>query len=419
MKQISIASPSKAELEQHKVKIHSLLDEFIGKNSSVTSGVEESQKLPIDLIQSIEDFIIQISDLYKNYGCPTHVLESTIPAVASGLGLTVELNVLPSFILINTKQLDSSSSSSKNRTNFIISESGYNIYKLQLCDELCQRIASYASLHPPCNTTKLIGLIEQHEQLPSKILDLASYGWGFFSAGISKGKALVDENNSELIYSVAFAKAALQDATLKLMAIESASSLNGPIQNIVLNGLAAAGCAGLFFNGTWVEIGLSLPLGMVVSGTRLLRKEKKFGNLLGFLGAFLASLISRLVGHITPICFHTVTISSIVWSLQGLSLTMSVVEILTGTMMSGAVRLISSLIVSALLGFGLELGTSIYIKLLKIPEDTAAGMNSCSSRIEVSYWYYFLLYPVTILSFITLLGAHHSQYLPMLVVLFI
>jgi hypothetical protein len=93
------------EIEDNRKKINGLLDEFISHSKTVDREVHEVLEnqgdLPMQLIRNIKAFIIHLTTHYNQYGCPVHVLEYAMPRVASGLGLKLDLAILPTFILVN------------------------------------------------------------------------------------------------------------------------------------------------------------------------------------------------------------------------------------------------------------------------------------------------------------------------------
>ncbi|KAJ3414518.1 hypothetical protein HDV05_006520 [Chytridiales sp. JEL 0842] len=153
--------------QDHKQFIISLLDEFLVHHHTEVTGdvppanpgaVHESESARVIGSQSLhitERFImgkwLQVFKLHKRasltlyisaltkslqgFGCPTHVLDFHLTQVSKGLGHPAVFQVFPSCIFI---QFQGSSAL------FVQTSPGLNMYKLQLVDELCRRVASYA-----------------------------------------------------------------------------------------------------------------------------------------------------------------------------------------------------------------------------------------------------------------------------------
>ena len=113
-------------------------------------------------------------------------------------------------------------------------------------------------------------------------------------------------------------------------------------------------------------------------------------------------------------CYGATTLSSVIWLLQGVTLTLSMVELATKNVNSGTPRLFYGITVSGFIGFGLNMGASLAETVLVSHGVTANMSLSCKSPI--SEWWNFVSVPATTLAFSFLLNAHYKQLPPMLAV---
>lgn len=159
-------NPLQSSLDDNPESIHTLLDQFmllhettenVTSTASTTAAdpaqsrrhtkfecpvIDESEDNATRIHQKIEEFLSRLCILYHLYGCPTHVIEVTMPRVAKGLGIIADFAIFPTYSLVTfyrRKENDSDRQTLYFRTN-----SGVNLYKLQLIDELARRVASYA-----------------------------------------------------------------------------------------------------------------------------------------------------------------------------------------------------------------------------------------------------------------------------------
>ena len=417
-------------IEAHHQVIKSLLDHFIEEAQHENDSPLLSPKtalaapvhtlppeLPLQTIQEIEDFVSKLSTLYQLYGCPTHVIEINMPGVAKGLGAQMDFAVFPTHTLITTSRNDGGVI--KRNTIYFRTRMGLDMYRLQLVDELVRRIQSYATVTAPkiqrrsvdastagglAATTASEGhtetpLVNEGLDLKQRILQLASFGPGFFSdvfrhhpehthkrvASVdqldekstvhpdlaSSASAGTSRRNHDVIemeatrkrrktktaflrnhnkYEYMFSKIALSDGAKHLETIQSANPVYPRYISWGFNGLSAAGCAGLFFGGNGYDMLISFILGMLVGALGSLQiKLPAFARLYEFTAAFCVTLSVRLIHKVLPLCFRGVVLGSIVWLLQGVSLALSIIELMTKNLVSGTVRLVNGIAVSALL----------------------------------------------------------------------
>lgn len=236
-------------------------------------------------------------------------------------------------------------------------------------------------------------LMHRHESgrpLSVRILDLASHGPGFFpvfqnrhhlvhpfshlhtqpSASVTRinNTASVEPSGSVLTdahtqtspvaaittasgplnqkYMHTFSVIALRDATTNLRSIRNFKPLYNIKALCLVNGFASAGCAGLFFRGSWADILLSFIFGTVVFALPVIFPSTQFSRIYEFLSAFMVSLLTRVVSrYIYKVCYKPVVISSVIWLLQGITITLAVIELLTRKLVAGTVRLFYGIVI--------------------------------------------------------------------------
>jgi uncharacterized membrane protein YjjP (DUF1212 family) len=330
----------------------------------------------IDLVTSskemkVETFLVKLATCYQQYGCPAHVLERALPNVGQGLGMTMSLFALPTHSFLHISRIEPLNLS-LSRTVIFKANNGFNMYKLQLVDELVRSISSYATQGPP-KKTAFGSVAVELEQMngPSdktvavkEILKMAALGPGFFtppandnsleSESTNKTKPVkLDPNRAKL-----FIEVAVTDGAKELNHIINAKPLYSSRLQWFLTGLASSGCCGLFFKGGWIDMLVALLLGFLVGILGELNRFPHFVRLYECLAAFSCSFLARVLNHyVTPLCYNAVTISAVIFLLQGITLTLAAVDILTKNLVSGTVRLVQGFLVSAVISFSLDMGT--------------------------------------------------------------
>lgn len=67
-----------------------------------------------------------------------------------------------------------------------------------------------------------------------------------------------------------------------------------------------------------------------------------------------------------------------IWLLQGVTITFAIVELMTKNLISGTVHLFYGIIMSALIGFGLDLGTVVFGHSMGISKTVAMQATACT-----------------------------------------
>ncbi|KAI8820852.1 uncharacterized protein EV422DRAFT_530463 [Fimicolochytrium jonesii] len=213
----------------------------------------------------------------------------------------------------------------------------------------------------------------------------------------------------------AFEIIAVEDANARLKQIVQLPDYYPEWVQYLLSGLAAAGAAGLFFDGQWLDVLVSGILGTVVAWLGgLCESQRTMGKVYEFLGAALVAFTVRtLIGLGVPLCYSASILSSSMFLLQGVTITLALVELGTRHMISGTSRLAYGIVMTGLIGYGLDLGTTLSAGMFhepKLPDDMPATCPGLSSTAKL------LLFLPTSLTLSMGLGAHPVQ-LPMLSVI--
>jgi uncharacterized membrane protein YjjB (DUF3815 family) len=114
------------------------------------------------------------------------------------------------------------------------------------------------------------------------------------------------------------------------------------------------------------------------------------------------------------VCYGGIVLSAIVWELQGVTLTLAMMDVISKKYISGSAKLVYGVVVSAIMGFGMDLGTSTFISLVGVPKDRLDERSRCNDAVE-PVWYP-LLFLIACTGFIMLENGHPSQIVPMVLV---
>eukprot|EP00897_Mesotaenium_endlicherianum_P008150 jgi/Mesen1/7363/ME000381S06598 len=143
----------------------------------------------------------------------------------------------------------------------------------------------------------------------------------------------------------------------------------------VLSGTASL----LFFGGNLWDGLFSLVLGLLVGLLDLLAAEHLVvAQLVEFVTAVIVSFVARVLSVALAeqdLCFFAMALSSLVWLLPGLSLTIGVSELVAQSSLSGSAKIMAALFSALQLGFGLAIGEKlVWWNKSKIP-NTCPGAN--------------------------------------------
>ncbi|KAI9003306.1 hypothetical protein DFJ74DRAFT_694398 [Hyaloraphidium curvatum] len=164
-------------------------------------------------------------------------------------------------------------------------------------------------------------------------------------------------------------------------------------KNLLFVPLISAGMAIMFFDGPWIAALLAFPLGMVPGVLQLVKDKTNplFGYLFELFTCVIVGFLAAVIvgtGLFPGVCFGTLGLAGIVWLIPGLPLVLSVMELITHSASAGASRLIQSVGLVILMGFGLDAGL-LLANFLPLP---VLPTNDCVPA-AVDPLYYLLLFP--------------------------
>jgi uncharacterized membrane protein YjjB (DUF3815 family) len=102
--------------------------------------------------------------------------------------------------------------------------------------------------------------------------------------------------------------------------------------------------------------------------------------------------------------------------LVGVTITLAIIELITRNLVSGTVRLFYGITISAIIGFGLDIGTTLYALAASTPKDQVIRDTACSPDRGIDPRWYPLFFLITSLSFNLLLNTHWRQLMPMTII---
>jgi len=244
--------------------------------------------------------------------------------------------------------------------------------------------------------------------LGKMILDLARLGPNVYAVAGEK-------RTRNAKYRNLFSKLAVEDGIGLIRAIMKQKPLYSDWFKSVLLGIASFGCCGLFFGGGWTDMWVSLLLGFLVARIEFISAyAPSFSRVYEFFATFVVSIIVRaVIQGITTLCYRAVVMSSIVFSLQGVTITLSFIDLMTKDLISGTTRLFYGLLISAMIGFAMDVSTSTYAALAQRTYDEVLADSDCGPERGVNPNWYPLLLIITTVSFNLLVEAHKNQLLQM------
>ncbi|ORY52668.1 hypothetical protein BCR33DRAFT_711917 [Rhizoclosmatium globosum] len=284
-----------------------------------------------------------------------------------------------------------------------------------ICDSVLHKEPSVSSTDAERNN--------QIAQLKQIILGVASRGDNVYQALDQVVETAKTENLPEDVIARqaqriknAFAVIAVEDATSKLEEILALPPLYPRWVQVLASGTNSGCLSGLFFGGGVADIIVSVVLGSGVSAVgKIIRPP--FDKTFEFFAAAVVAMTVRFLMYLgIPLCYASVTITSIITLVQGISITMAMVELATRNMVSGTTRLFSGLTMTCLIGFGLEFGLQVISGIMQIPKnagdisdpnaDNIYFPNNC---VAVNPQWKWLLFPLAVLAQAVNMNAHYQQ----------
>ncbi|KAJ5769471.1 hypothetical protein N7520_004030 [Penicillium odoratum] len=225
--------------------------------------------------------------------------------------------------------------------------------------------------------------------------------------GIDLGRlADVHEIYKEVIHDVI----GVEEAIRRLDDTTSRPNKYHLLLQILAHGCASA-CVGPFaFNARPIDMPIAFLLGCLLGILQLILSPKSslYSNVFEISAAVLTSFLARAFGSIRyqgePLfCFSALAQSSIALILPGYTVLCASLELQSGSIIAGSVRMVYAIIYSLFLGFGITIGTAVYGLL----DAQAATEYTCpASPITNEYLQHF---PFVILFTICLALVNQSK----------
>jgi len=236
-------------------------------------------------------------------------------------------------------------------------------------------------------------------KLAEMILALASVGPDVYRE---------DGNDSQSFRNV-FLKLAIEDGVTMIRAIINQKPLYSIGYKVLWTGLSSFASCGLFYGGSWLDCALSGVLGLLIATIELISiVSPTFSCIFEFTATFTASMIIRAISaHYKHICYDAVIVSSIVYYLQGAVITMGFVDLMTKDIISGTSQVFLGMLVSAMIGFAMNLSTSTYARMSDRTYSDVITDSVCEHGIDPNW--YPLMCLIAALGFNILLESHRIQ----------
>lgn len=289
-------------------------------------------------------FVLALARALHRYGTPAHRLEDAIDVVCERLGLSCEVFSTPTTIIL------SFGAPAELRTRMMrVESSQLNMAKLEAVDEVAGRVARQ-ELTPAQGRIALAEIIAAPPTYPAFVATLAQ--------ALSSGAMAVffGGGTADLLVAAAIGLALgllarwanrLRPAPLEAPGAPAQRRPRPSRRMTALDGAPPEG------------------------------EPHPLARVFELVAAMIAALAAALAAtQWTSISASLVTVSALVVLLPGLSLTVAMTELATGSLISGTARLLSAVIVLLELGVGVAIGERIANLAIHIPRPTPAPLPS-------------------------------------------
>ncbi|RKO86555.1 hypothetical protein BDK51DRAFT_30110, partial [Blyttiomyces helicus] len=195
-------------------------------------------------------------------------------------------------------------------------------------------------------------LLPPTSTLQDQILALATHGHRLTSFSPPPSPAPLTPPSAPPVHQTLFEVIAVEDAGKRLTQIVTLPPLYPTWARHLLSGVAAGAGAGLFFDGGWADCGVSFVLGAALGVLgEICQGKQTLSKMYEFLGAVLVSCVTRTLMHFdVPLCYTATTLAAIMVDLvQGVTITLAMVELATKNIVSGTTRLAYGLAVTGII----------------------------------------------------------------------
>lgn len=151
----------------------------------------------------------------------------------------------------------------------------------------------------------------------------------------------------------------------------------------------------IWFGGSWVDMGPSAAMGMLVGFLQLVvaPRNTMYSSVFEVGSCILISFIGRALGSIRLhsggnelFCYPAITLSGLSMILPGYIILSGALEIQARSIVSGSVRMFYAIIYSLFMGFGMTLGSGIYGWI----DSNATMRASCESNLPAAMNFLFI-----------------------------
>lgn len=120
-------------------------------------------------------------------------------------------------------------------------------------------------------------------------------------------------------------------------------------------------------------------------------------------------------------CFTPIAFASFIVILPGYSMAVGIIEIVSRQPVSGVVRMVYAILYAFLLGYGVEMGSELYITFDNdvVQKESSAcqrAANASSCNVQESQWFHFMTVPLFALGYCQLLRARPPRWPTMVLV---
>lgn len=219
------------------------------------------------------------------------------------------------------------------------------------------------------------------------------------AGGSDLGKLLATH---KLYWAVVHDKMSVEDAGRELDRLMTDPPCYNAWQMIVI----AAFCSGIIvitsYYGSFVDALMSAALGMLLQAVQLIAlKNDLFSGVFEIVIATVISFLAAVLASTGKFCYTALVSGGIVLILPGFIVLSGALELASRNITAGAVRMGYSVIYSLFLGFGISIGSEVYVKIRGEHVRNATNNTCSATRYDGAPWYmsrpssywYFLTVP--------------------------
>ncbi|KAG0199019.1 hypothetical protein BGX28_007628 [Mortierella sp. GBA30] len=211
----------------------------------------------------------------------------------------------------------------------------------------------------------------------------------------------------QILKMVTHASMPVEEAIMKLDAINTEKDLWPRWANILSYAIASFCTAPMFFKGNWVDAGVSFLIGFLVGLMNWVsEKVPSYAHICEITMSVVVAFIAEALHN--QVCRSSVKLAGIVMLLPGYTITCSILELSSRHMISGSVRLFYAIIFSLLLGYGLTIGASLWT-LFDSSSQSGQVTMTCPESLDPKWNVLFV--PLFAISLNVWLKAHPRQWI--------